>query len=257
VNFTSYENTSVSEHKFIVDGTSGRLFTLKPLNKDQGIGYSYSYTYIRGIPNPKLDSTFVYLLPFKNNISVDVRHLSNLNEKYFNKEAPKNWKAFQLNCNKTDTICSARKGLVVDVVDNYSIDTTNFYSYSSNRNTITIEHNDGTYARYEGFDGKDIFVKQGDLVLPNQPLGTLYQYDKSGIYQLRFSIYYLIEPKVESSSKVSTKKLITENAYLDPYFQTSEGLLKLASNKKYTTQITEGAIIKELSSRELKKRHKK
>jgi len=45
--------------------------------------------------------------------------------------------------------------------------------------------------------------------------------------------------------------------YVNPYFQTTDGLLRLAQNKKYTTQITEDVIIKELSAKELKKRNKK
>ena len=257
LNFKSYENTLTPERKFVVDNFEGKLFTLRPINKEQNIQYSYNYTYKRGIPNPKLDSTFVYLLPFKNNCSVKVWYLTNLGSKYLHQEEPKNWKAFQFICNKTDTICSARKGIVVSVVDDYSTDTTQLVSYSSSRNMILIEHKDGTYARYEGFDRKKIYVKPGDLVLPNQPLGGLSQYDKSGTYQLRFSVDYLIEPKVDNSSDNSDKKRKIDYNYINPYFQTTDGLLRLAQSKKYTTQITEDVIIKELSARELKKRHKK
>jgi len=256
LNFKSYENTLTPERKFVVDNFEGKLFTLRPINKEQNIQYSYNYTYKRGIPNPKLDSTFVYLLPFKNNCSVKVWYLTNLGSKYLHQEEPKNWKAFQFICNKTDTICSARKGIVVSVVDDYSTDTTQLVSYSSSRNMILIEHKDGTYARYEGFDRKKIYVKPGDLVLPNQPLGGLSQYDKSGTYQLRFSVDYLIEPKVDNSSDNSDKKRKIDYNYINPYFQTTDGLLRLAQSKKYTTQITEDVIIKELSARELKKRHK-
>ena len=256
LNFKSYENTLTPERKFVVDNFEGKLFTLRPINKEQNIQYSYNYTYKRGIPNPKLDSTFVYLLPFKNNCSVKVWYLTNLGSKYLHQEEPKNWKAFQFICNKTDTICSARKGIVVSVVDDYSTDTTQLVSYSSSRNMILIEHKDGTYARYEGFDREKIYVKPGDLVLPNQPLGGLSQYDKSGTYQLRFSVDYLIEPKVDNSSDNSDKKRKIDYNYINPYFQTTDGLLRLAQSKKYTTQITEDVIIKELSARELKKRHK-
>ena len=256
LNFKSYENTLTPERKFVVDNFEGKLFTLRPINKEQNIQYSYNYTYKRGIPNPKLDSTFVYLLPFKNNCSVKVWYLTNLGSKYLHQEEPKNWKAFQFICNKTDTICSARKGIVVSVVDDYSTDTTQLVSYSSSRNMILIEHKDGTYARYEGFDRKKIYVKPGDLVLPNQPLGGLSQYDKSGTYQLRFSVDYLIEPKVDNSSDNPDKKRKIDYNYINPYFQTTDGLLRLAQSKKYTTQITEDVIIKELSARELKKRHK-
>jgi len=255
--FTSYENTTPPENKFIIDNSEGKLFTLKPTNKERPIRFSYKYVYKRGIPNPKLDSTFVYLMPFKNNCSVKVWYLTNLGAKYFHQEEPKNWNAFQFICNKTDTVCSTRKGIVVSVVADYSIDTTQLVTYSSNRNSILVEHKDGTFAKYEGFDKDKIFVKPGSLVLPNQPLGVLSQYDKSGTYQLRFSVDYLIEPKFDDSSDSSEKKRKMDYNYVNPYFQTTDGQIRLAQNKKYTSQITEEAIEKELSSKELKKRHKK
>jgi len=258
LSLTNYENTSAPEHKFIIDNAEGKLFTLKPTNKERPIRFSYKYTYKRGIPNPKVDSAFVYLLPFKNNCSVKVWYLTNLGPKYFHQEEPKNWNAFQFICSKTDTICSARKGIVVSVVADYSTDTTHQQvSYSSNRNAIMVEHKDGTFAKYEGFDKDKIFVKPGSLVLPNQPLGLLTQYDKGGSYQLRFSVDYLIEPKFDDSSDSQEKKRRMDYNYVNPYFQTTDGLLRLAQNKKYTTQITEDVIIKELSARELKKRNKK
>lgn len=253
LNFSKYENTLKPERKFIIDNYSGVLCRLKPIDGNKSITYSYSYIYKQGFPNPKFDSTFVYLLPLKNNNPIEVRYLSNLNAKYFEEEEPKNWKAFQFIRNKADTICSVRKGIVVDIVDKYSVDTTNNYLYSSNRNFIMIEHKDGTYAKYEGLDNKNIFVKLGDVVLPNQPLAKLIQYDKSGNFQLRFSVYYLNEDLLE----IENSKKRNIYGYIDPYFQTTEGIVKLASRKTYISNITENLIIKELSKKELKIRQKK
>ena len=249
LNFISYENTIKPERRFVVNDYTGILTTLRPISKNKFVGFSYNYTYKRGISNPKLDSTFVYLLPFRNKTKVDIRFMSNLESKYFDKEEPKNWKAFQFVSNQPDTVCSVRKGLVVKVVDNFAIDTANVYSFSSKRNMIMIEHKDGTFAKYQGFNGKEIFVKEGDLVLPNQPLGTLIQYDRKGNYQLRFSIDYLIENPNEDVSK--TEKSSYE--YVNPYFQTSEGIIKLINQKKYESKISEDIIIKELSKKEIKK----
>lgn len=255
LNFKQYDNTYPPKNKFVVDGYKGFLFELTPIDKNRGIAYSYSYSYIyyRGIPNAKIELDFVYLLPFKDNTSFEARFLNNVDKLYFNKQEPKDWKSFQFNCNKADTVCSARKGLVIDVVDIYSIDTTNTYIYSSQRNRVRIEHKDGTFATYEGFDGKNILVKQGDIVLPNQPLGKLIQYDKSGTYQLRFTGDYLIE---NPSEKENTNQRFSY-ACIDPFFQSTEGVVKLASNKSYTTKISEDLILKELSKKEIKKREKK
>jgi len=251
--FKQYDNTYTPKTKFVADSYNGFLFGLTPIDNNRAITYSYSYMYYRGILNAKIEPEFVYLLPFKDNTSFEARFLTNIDALYFNKQEPKNWKSFQFNCNKSDTICCARKGTVINVVDNYSIDTTKSYSYSSQRNYIIIEHKDGTFAKYEGFDGKKIFVKQGDVVLPNQSLGKLIQYDKTGTYQLRFSIDYLIE---NPSEKENTIQRFTY-AYIDPYFQSTEGVVKLVSQKTYTTKISEDLILKELNKKEIKKRQKK
>jgi len=253
LNFKQYDNTYPPKTKFVADSYNGFLFGLTPIDKNRGITYSYSYMYYRGILNAKIEPEFVYLLPFKDNTSFEASFLYNIDARYFNKQEPKNWKSFQFTCNKTDTICSARKGVVIDVVDIYSIDTTKSYSYSSQRNYIIIEHKDGTFAKYEGLDGKNIFVKQGDIVLPNQPLGKLTQYDKTGTYQLRFTVDYLIE---NPSEKENTIQRFTY-AYIDPFFQSTEGVAKLVSQKTYTTKISEDQILKELSKKEIKNRQKK
>jgi len=253
LNFKQYDNTYPPKTRFVADSNKGFLCELTPIDKNRSIAYSYSYIYYRGIPNAKIEPDFVYLLPFKDNTSFEARFLYNIDARYFNKQEPKDWKSFQFNCNKADTICSARKGIVIDVVDIYSIDTTKTYSYSSQRNYVMIEHKDGTFAKYEGLDGKNIFVKQGDIVLPNQPLGKLIQYDKSGTYQLRFTVDYLIE---NPSEKENTNQRFSY-AYIDPFFQSTEGVVKLASHKSYTTKVSEDLILKELSKKEIKKREKK
>ncbi len=250
LNFKNLENTLTPRNKFIVKDNSGFLEKLNPIDKNRFIKYSYTYSYRRGTPNPNVDTSFVYLLPFKSNTTVEVKYLNNLGTRYFDKEEPENFRAFQIIRDIPDTICSLRKGIVVSVINNYSIDTTHIYSYSSKRNSIMIEHNDGTFARYEGFDSENIFIKEGDTVLPNQPLGTLIQYDQKGTYQLRFAIYFLTEKPIEGEN-VMVKN---SNKYLNPYFQTTEGIVKLKPKERYTTKISEEIILKELSKKEIKKR---
>lgn len=249
LNFTKYENTFTPQKEYIIKNSSGFLVKLNPNNKNNPVRFSYTYNYRRGMPISKVDTSFVNLLPFTNNTSVEVRYLNNLGSKYFGKEEPENWKSLLFISNKPDTICATRKGIVIEIIDKYSIDTTEVYSYSSKRNMIKIEHPDGTLANYNGINGQNIFVKEGDVVFPNQPLATLIRYDKSDTYQLRFSIYYLTKKPVKNNEK-------SEYAYkyIDPYFQTSAGVLKIKPNQKYTTKVTEEVIIKELSKKELKKR---
>ncbi len=247
LNFLEYENTLTPQTKFVVNDYTGFLFSMKPINTNKYIRYTYNYNYRRGYVNPKIDSSFVYILPFKENKSIEVRFLTNL-AKHFDIDEPETWKSFQFICHNADTVCSVRKGIVVKVVDNYSIDTTANYSYSSKRNLIFIEHKDGTFAKYSGFNGNHIFVKEGDIVFPNQPLGILAQYDKGGSFQLRFSIEYL----KENYNKDDDKNKFLYN-FINPFFMTSNGIEKLEARKKYETKFTDDLIKKELSKKELKK----
>lgn len=252
IDFDKIENTIRPQKKFVVDDYSGTLLSLKPIDKNRTIALSYTYKYWRGIPNPVLDSSFIYLLPFKKDIHVKVQFLSNLNALYFDQETPLNWKAFQFISDKADTICSVRKGIVVEVVNKYSVDTTLIVSYSSNRNMVMVEHKDGTFARYEGLDGNNIFVKPGDEVLPNQPIATLAQYDKRADFQLRLLIDYLKEFPAEINGNMKKNYY----ACVDPYFLTGEKAQKLQANKKYSSEVSDEIISKELSKKELKRRAK-
>lgn len=249
LNFNSYENTIKPEHKFVVNDYSGILTVLRPIYKDKYIGLSYTYSYRRGIPNPDFDSTFVYLLPFRNGKKLEVRFMNYLGSKLFDEEEPKNWKSFQFISDQPDTVCAVRKGLVVKVTKDFAIDTSNVYSFSSKRNSVMVEHKDGTFAIYQGFNGDNIFVKEGDVVLPQQALGTLIQYDKKGNYQLRFAINFLTENPNEEF--VNAPKSRYE--YLNPYFQTTDGIIKLSNRKKYECRTSADIILKELTKKEIKK----
>ena len=66
VNFSFLEN-SMSSTKVVekVSKPEGKLFKLKPANKEQNIGFNYSYFFFNYNINPKVDHEFVYILPYK------------------------------------------------------------------------------------------------------------------------------------------------------------------------------------------------
>ena len=45
-------------------------------------------------------------------------------------------------------IFAVRKGVVIDVVRDYDVDTTKTFTYYNKMNSVKIEHNDGTLALY-------------------------------------------------------------------------------------------------------------
>ncbi|MBI9063625.1 MAG: hypothetical protein JEZ14_16710 [Marinilabiliaceae bacterium] len=256
IEFTKSDNTTDVSGWYPLPYRSGRLFTLKPFDTNSYIRIAYRTKIVRGILDPKADTTFTYLLPFADQVKTKVNFLRYLGKKYFGQVNPENWKAFQFFSDKPDTVCASRKGIVVKVTKQHDMDTTQYYSYSSRKNQLTIEHADGTFARYEGFNGHQIFVEAGDWVIPGQALGVLSAYDKRGNYQLRFAIFYLLDANTDFESNTSLKERRSQNKYLNPYFMTSIGKTQLTAKTEYTSTIPEAIIIKEMSKKERKKRQK-
>lgn len=248
IDVIDYNNTYPPRKKFTIDDYSGILCTLRPIDKDKYIFFNYHYSYVRGISDPKIDNQFVYLLPFPNQTITKVFFPTNIGEKYFGIEPPPNWKVFGFTSDKPDTVCAIRKGIVIEVIDNYSPDTLNEYRFYRNKNRVIVEHEDGTIASYSGLDSKNIFVKPGTKIIPNQAIGKLAQYDKNAFYLLNLSIFYLTENKNHENS--SEKKHFY--VYVDPLFQTENGPIKLEENTKYVSTISNEIVIKELKKREIK-----
>lgn len=252
LNFYEYDNTYPPRKNYIISDFAGKLFTLKPIDADRKITYKYNYNYYRGKPDPKIDPLFVYLLPFKGVTSTSVSFLNFLGEMYLGKEPPINWKSFQFISNKADTVCAIRKGIVIRVEDDFNIDTSKLYIYNRKKNSVLIEHPDGTIAAYYGLEGKNTFVKPGDRVFPNQAIGKLIQYDKRQDFRLNLSIYYLTDKGNTTNENINKKSY----AYLDPYFLTERGISKLEEYVIYNSIVTDEIITKEMSKKEIKKLNK-
>jgi murein DD-endopeptidase MepM/ murein hydrolase activator NlpD len=253
LSFNRLENGMASPYKGILKTTRGKLLTIRPINKNGGIGYSYTYTYIRGELNPKVDVDFVYILPVSKGKTIKALELSNLAETYFGNTKPKGWKAFQFAAVPGDTVFSARKGLVVEVKDGVESDPTLSYAYKGKANFILIEHEDGTLAQYDVLKKGSIMVKPGQTVFPHTPLAIAGTYDVESNTQVRFYIYYLSEEYLDNTDKSYNAKKTNYYSFVNPLFHTSEGDVHLKSAQDYRADFTEEHILKELSKREIKK----
>ncbi len=245
IEFSAMSNAHTPRKTYALKSSHGNLFRLKPIN-DKCIGFSYRYTYRRGISNPKVDSTFTYLFPFKDSKSVRVNFLQNVDHRYFSKELPQNWKAFEFSMDQADTVCAVRRGIVVEVTDEFNSDTTMTYSFTNKKNVVVVEHPDGTFARYRGFEKGKIFVEPGDRLIPNEPMGVLAQYDDRGFYVLKFAIYNYLSDK----STIDCKR---KTAFVDPYFLTTTGKVRLDAHQEYTSKVTDEQITAELRKKEIKR----
>ena len=239
-------STGLSEQSFTLKGYSGGFLTLKPQNKEQGIGFSYRYSYIRGKLNPKYNADFTYLLPCKKGSKVTATETVWIGTKYFGKTPPEDWKSYRFYTKTEDTVTAIRKGTVVDIQDSYDVEKTNGIEFTNNVNKVTIEHTDGTLATYTDFKKGSIMVKLGQTVFPETALGINSVANGNSRFNISLHITYLKSKDFESTTSLY--------GFVSPHFDTSEsGNTILVTQKEYTAADTPEIIGKELSKKELKK----
>lgn len=242
-------------HQKVIKRNSGTLLKLKPSNSNKGISFSYKISYVMGNPNPKLNNNIIYALPFKTGKSVKIMEASNVGEKFFGSKKPIDWKSFVVYSKEPDTIYAMRKGIVVKIIDKYENDDKLIKTYTSKRNRIIIEHKDGTYASYEGFDKNQIFVKLGQKVYPHTILGKLEKFNKTN-YRLDFNTFHYLENLLDDT-ETTLKNRNHKTKYLNPKFFTDNVIKKIESKQNYNVSFNEEIKLQEFSRREKKKYKKK
>ncbi len=252
--FSMLDNCSNSGVKRVIKSRSGNLVRLKPVDPKKSIGFSYSYNYIYGNPKPKIDEKFQYVLPFKSGKTIDVIETVDLRETRFKGKKEKTWKSFLVERDFADTVCNMRKGVVTKIIDKYDEHPSDDYVYTSAMNSITIEHKDGTFSKYNGLNKDLIFVKLGQEVYPQTPLGVLSKFNNSA-YRLYFGVAYLkpVNDKVFKQRTFDDERLL---GFLNPFFYTNEGIVQLNNRQTYTSDMNDEVFFKEFSRRE-KKQYKK
>jgi murein DD-endopeptidase MepM/ murein hydrolase activator NlpD len=71
-----------------------------------------------------------------------------------------------------DTVCAAREGIVVGIIEDYSIGGNN-RKYKSYANYVIIYHDDGTMAQYVHLEKNSVLVEIGDKVKKKQPIALV------------------------------------------------------------------------------------
>ena len=254
VNFGFLENT-MSPTRVVekVSKTEGKLFKLKPMNKEQNIGFNYSYLFFNYNINPKVDDNFLYILPYKKETQMFVEELSYLGSTYSNKEDPKGWKSYSFSSDEVQLIFPVRKGVVIDVVRDYDIDTAKTFTYYNKMNSVKIEHDDGTIALYSGFNKDEVYVSVGDLVYPKyNPLGKTEVYDSRKKHRINFSLFYYSTKNGVKLSSLS-KNNQTEIIYITPTFYQNGESVKLKKDFFYESDYDDKTLFQNLSKRQIKK----
>lgn len=250
--FRDLSNSYFSERDILrLNNYSGRLLSLTPENKEQGIGFSYSYSFIRGKLNPKFDADFVYLFPYKKGTKVRVANMGYVGTRYFGKDTPEDWSVYRFFTDVEDSITSIRKGVVVDIKDLHSSGEDSNLDYTSKINELTIEHADGTLAVYKGFRKGSFSVKIGQTVYPGSTLGLNSKQYVNSKFNVSIYIIYLKSMDFESARNPQNPKSLY--GFIKPHFYTSlNPAAELEIQKEYTVEETSDIVKKEFSKKELK-----
>jgi len=241
--FTKLTNSYPSDFEGVIKKSSGNLVKLRPVNKEKSIGFSYRTTSRIGVPNPKVDSLITYSLPFKKGKKITIFEAFNVNERYLKEDNPSNWKSYVVKSKTPDTLYSMRKGIVIELTNEFVTDTIVDKSFTSKRNSVIVEHEDGTYTSYKGLKKNSMFVKLGQTVYPQTKLGVMDILNKDG-YRCSFTVYYVKDSEA------------FEYEYITPNFLTEKGVDKLISEKEYKVIFNEELLLQEFTRRE-KKKYKK
>jgi hypothetical protein len=246
LNFSTLVNLSSDNprgYTVLYPGTN-RLCSLAPTSTSQ-TNFGYSYVYRLGCYPTKPDTTITYLFPLKHGKKTTVQELSHL-AKISGGGVPKDWYALSFKTEYGDTICAARKGVVIEVIDNLREDDRGTVMYAKERNYVLVKHEDCTIARYELLKEEGSLVKEGQNLMAGDFLGIIGGKGYSSGSHLRFSVHYLYlqgsNPKDENTI-----------AYVPVKFNVDDSKVRLSTSKTYTSLHKEETIQQEMNKREIKK----
>jgi len=224
---------------------------LKPINPDESIGFQYSSRYYEGNLNSKIDYDYPYILPFDKGKTNFVNELYSLENAYLKKDLPKNWKSYSFEFKNPEIVRAIRKGIVVEIINKFKSKSDKVYSYHSEKNSIEIEHKDGSIASYKGFGNNQINVKIGQLVFPQTKLGELAKYDSRETYRLYLSLYSF--KTIEGKSLNNIKSSDIEINYITPKFYINGDIKELKNRERFEVDYNEDVLFKEMRRREIKR----
>ena len=236
----------------VIDGQSGILCTLRPVDPEKRIQFRYRYRYFRGALLKNHQPYKKYLLPFPEGSKVTAEQLYNIEERYFGAKQPDNWYALRLFSDKPDTIHAVRTGKVIKVTKNYPLNKS--YHFTSNRNEVIVEHKDGTIARYVGFARDKIFMAPGNLVYAGEPIGAMRE--KGQHAALDLFIYYIKSIDFDFRGPQTFDRKKVKHEYIEPPFIHADGASPLMPRRSFQVTHPEEAITAEMTRRERRKYRK-
>lgn len=222
-----------------------RLFTLERSGPGS-TNFDWGWVYWLGTHKAKVDDVD-YVLPVTPGKKVEVVSLSSLKQTLYQEEDSTHY-ALGFNMVDGDTIRAVRRGVVESIQQDIQTDTLT-YSFTRNRNSMRIRHEDGTVARYTNFKNNSALIEEGDEVLPGTPLALATQTNIVGDAYVLLTITYI---EIEPERNVEYKEWATTK-YVIPKFKTDGYQGELEPRKSYLAILNEDLITQEMSKREKKK----
>ncbi|WP_295958191.1 M23 family metallopeptidase [uncultured Alistipes sp.] len=223
-----------------------RLTSLRAADESYGVGYRYTWRYFYGPINPDADTAFVYRMPCSECKPVRVVRTVYVLDKYRKAPDEQQQLGYHFALEKGDTVYAMRRGTVtrVDVREKSGADV----SFTTKSTDMTVEHPDGSFAWYICLDCDGLFVREGDEVLPSEPLGLAGSYDGEH-YKVSVQTYWYVSNP--DSEKRREQPAVMRRFF--PRFATTDGVLVPEHGGIYTPVATREMVTREMTKKELKK----
>ncbi|HCN82483.1 MAG TPA: hypothetical protein DIT07_02525 [Sphingobacteriaceae bacterium] len=172
-----------------------QVLKLTPVRLNEPIRFGYSYSYIKGNSNPKINAQFKYLLPVKEGKNTKADQIKNL-EEFLGNPVSANWYALSFSMDEGDTVYASRGGVVCRINPAGKATGNTGTVYTSSTNSVEIFHDDGTFAKYDLLKNNGILTKSGEKINAGDPIGIIGKV--YGQVQLSFIVYYLDKKQISN-----------------------------------------------------------
>lgn len=215
----------------------------------------YGYMWIAGCVDTKPED-ITYLLPVPPGKSTTIYPLQKMDNWLKEKQGeapddPEKRISYAFSLSAGDQVHAARRGTVIDIVENRSAPGGKDLAFFENYNYVILEHDDCTRGKYAYFSEDGIDVGLGQLVEAGDPLGKVM--DGAALAngtQIRLAVYYtgvtrkgLIE-KYKDRAKTYSRKYVQS---------TFHGVGQNASGASVVAEHPEQVIFQEMRKRDIKK----
>lgn len=243
--FKKVENALISSTiSTTVRGSEGRFFILNSVDRARPIKFLFEVRYFRGSILKKVKKYPKYSIPFKDGADVTVEDLKVQDHAKLVTANGEKWMGFKYRSSKPDSVISIRAGVVSELMNNHQ--NPDDRDPWVNANFVTVEHLDGSIARYWGFQKGNIKVNVGDQVKPGDLIGIM----DDGESQLHLTVYYIKSYDIDLTVDPLTDIEGFDFQYVNPTVVHQKGAGRLKEGQNYISLMNSDLISSEMTEEE-------